>query len=288
MINLFITWDVSPIICRLGGIEVRWYGLLFATAFVISYILLKKLYSKSNVPNVYLDKLALYVFFGVLIGARLGHCLFYEFGYYSHHIIEMFLPIQETADGWKFIGYQGLASHGGAIGILLVVWLYAWQTKIPFLWTIDRLVIAICFAGAAIRLGNLFNSEIYGHVTNMPWGFIFVRDYQILPAHPTQLYESLSYITIGLILYSLAKRKGEKLNQGYIFGLFLICLFGVRFLIEFLKNSQESWEDGMLLNMGQILSLPFIIAGIVLVIVARKKNIGRKLDVSILKKIDNK
>jgi len=287
MINLFITWDVSPVICKLGSIEVRWYGILFACAFIISYLLLKKLFQKDKVPFSYLDKLTLYVFVGVLVGARLGHCIFYDFAYYSHHIIEMLLPIKETSEGWKFVGYQGLASHGGAIGILIAVWLYQKHTKLPYMWILDRLVIAICFAGLAIRTGNLFNSEIYGVTTSLPFGFIFVRDYQTEPCHPTQLYEGISYLIIGIILYMLLKKDNEKIHQGLIFGLFLILVFGMRFLIEFIKNDQEAWEQNLILDMGQILSIPFIIVGIIITYYALKKDIGKRLDLKLLQK-DNK
>lgn len=277
-----IFWNVSPIMFKLGGVEVRWYGVLFAFAFVISYILMKKIFEKERVTTYYLDKLALYLFIGVLVGARLGHCLFYEFGYYSHHIIEMFLPIKDTAQGWKFIGYQGLASHGSAIGILVAVYLYCRSTKMPFVWLIDRLVIAVCFAGASIRLGNLMNSEIYGVPTTLPWGFIFVRDNQTVACHPTQLYEALSYIILGTILYLNFMKRKTKQKPGVVFGYFLIALFGARFLIEFLKNPQEVWEQTLPLNMGQWLSLPFIIAGIILIIVAKRYTLEKDLDVTTL------
>ncbi len=288
MINLFITWDVSPIICKLGSIEIRWYGILFACAFIVSYLLLKKLFQKDNVPISYLDKLTLYVFIAVLVGARLGHCLFYDFSYYSNHLIEMFLPIKEMASGWKFVGYQGLASHGGAIGILIALWIYQKRTKLPYMWILDRLVIAICFAGLAIRTGNLFNSEIYGVPTSLPFGFIFVRDYQTVPCHPTQLYEGLSYLIIGLCLYAILRKDNKNIHQGLIFGLFLILVFGMRFLIEFIKNDQEPWEQNLILDMGQILSIPFIIGGIIITYFAIKKDIGAKLDLGKLKNNNKK
>lgn len=275
---LYILWDVSPELFKIGSISIRWYGLLFATAFIISYLLLKKVFAKENVPVYFLDKLTIYIFVGLLLGLRLGHCLFYEYSYYINHPVEMFLPVKQTAEGWKFIGYQGLASHGGAIGILIATYFYVRQTKIPYLWVIDRLVIAICFAGAAVRIGNLMNSEIYGVPTNLPWGFIFVRDGQTLPAHPTQIYEALSYIILGIILHTYFMKKKTPPRQGFIFGVFLIGLFTARFLIEFLKNSQEAWEDTMTLNMGQWLSLPFIIAGIVILILSIKYQLGKKLD----------
>lgn len=281
---LSITWNVSPTLFHLGGMEIRWYGLLYACAFIVSYILLKKMFKKEGVDVVYLDRLTFYCFLAVVIGARLGHCLFYDFTYYSHHIIEMILPIKETADGWRFSGYQGLASHGGAIGIIIALIIYSRKTNIPFMWVVERLVIAICFAGVLIRLGNLMNSEIYGFPTTLPWGFVFVRDHQTVACHPTQLYEALSYLAIGLVLYYLLNSKNKRINQGMIFGLFLALLFGVRFLLEFLKNNQESWEDSLPIDMGQILSIPFILAGIVLVILSWNKDLGKTLDIKLLKK----
>lgn len=280
MINLSIVWNVSPTLFHLGNMEVRWYGILFACAFVICYLLLKRMFLKEKVDVLYLDKLTFYCFIAVLIGARLGHCLFYDFSYYSHHIIEMLLPIHETAEGWKFSGYQGLASHGGAIGIIIALILYSKKTQIPFMWVVERLVIAICFGGASIRLGNLMNSEIYGLPTSLPWGFVFVRDNQTIPCHPTQLYEALSYITIGVILYIILSKK--KVHQGMIFGIFLTALFGVRFLLEFLKNNQESWENALPIDMGQILSIPFIVVGVVFIVLAWKKDLGKTLDIKLL------
>lgn len=279
---LSVVWDVSPVMFKLGAVEIRWYGILFACAFIICYLLLKKNFKHDGVDVVYLDKLTFYCFLAVLIGARLGHCLFYDFAYYSKHIVEMFLPVHQTVDGWRFCGYQGLASHGGAIGIIVAIVLYSRKTKIPFMWICERLVIAICFAGASIRLGNLMNSEIYGHATNLPWGFVFVQDGQTVACHPTQIYEALAYIFIGTVLYLLLTSKTHKPKQGMIFGIFLTALFGARFLIEFLKNTQEKWEDSMALDMGQILSIPFMVAGVVLIVLACKKNIGKQLDISLL------
>ena len=172
MLNAVI-WDFEPMLFGF----IRWYSLLFALAFVAGYVILQKVvFQKENIPTSYLDKLSVYVFLGVLIGARLGHCLFYEPSYYLNHIIEMILPITQTPEGWKFVGYQGLASHGGAIGIIIAIWLYSRKTKLTMLWTLDRLVIIVALAGLFIRLGNLCNSEIYGVATNSNWGFIFVRN----------------------------------------------------------------------------------------------------------------
>lgn len=240
---------------------------------------MRKMFTKSNIPDYFLEKLSIYMFVAVLLGARLGHCLFYEFSYYINNPLEIILPFRISDGSWKFIGYQGLASHGAALGILFSVFLYSYKTKIPSFWIFDRLVIAICFAGASIRLGNLMNSEIYGHYTDLPWGFVFKRDFQTIASHPTQIYESFSYIALGILLYLMVMSKTKHFKQGFVFGVFLIGLFLSRFLIEYLKNSQEIWEETMTLNMGQWLSLPFIIAGIILIIITSKKDIGNKLDI---------
>lgn len=276
----FITWDVSPILLGIGNFKIQWYSVLFACAFIFGYWVLDRIYKYEKVPSLYLEKLALYVFIGVLFGARLGHCLFYEPSYYLANPVEMFLPVTKTTQGWKFIGYRGLASHGGAIGILLMIGLYAKKTKTNYLWTLDRLVIVVALAGLFIRMGNLMNSEIYGVETSMPWGFIFVRDGQTLPKHPTQIYEALCYllIAIGLLLYY--KHKKAKISPGIMLGMFLTILFLVRFLIEFLKENQETWEADMAINMGQILSLPFILAGIALTILSIKGKLGKPQDLS--------
>lgn len=285
---LSVVWDVSPVIFNIGSISIRWYGVLFALAFVISYLLLKKMFEKENVSVYFLDKMTIYMFIGLLAGLRLGHCLFYEFSYYINNPIEMLLPIKNTAEGCKFIGYQGLASHGGAIGLLVATFFFCRNTKLPYLWVIDRLVIIVGFAGAAVRIGNLMNSEIYGFATNLPWGFIFVRDGQTVPMHPTQIYEALSYIALGTFLFFYFMKKKTPPRQGFIFGIFLIVLFVARFFIEFLKNSQESWEDSMTLNMGQWLSVPFIIAGIIILFLSFKYQLGNKLDISKLVKTEEK
>ncbi|MBO7276804.1 MAG: prolipoprotein diacylglyceryl transferase [Bacteroidales bacterium] len=277
MLSNAIIWDFEPV---LFGV-LRWYSLLFALAFVAGYIVLQKIiFKKENISNAYLDKLSVYVFLGVLIGARLGHCLFYEPSYYLSHITEMLLPIAKTADGWKFVGYQGLASHGGAIGILIAIWLYARKTKLTMLWTLDRLVIVVALAGLFIRLGNLCNSEIYGIATNSDWGFIFVRNGETVAKHPTQLYEAIAYfITFAILLFIYLKQK-TKVIPGTLFSLFLILAFTSRLIIENWKEVQEAWEASMALNMGQILSLPFIAIGIVILILALMGKTGKPLDTS--------
>lgn len=269
MLSNAIIWDFEP---TLFGF-LRWYSLLFALAFVVGYLILQKLiFQKENVPNNLLDKLSVYVFLGVLIGARLGHCLFYEPSYYLSHPIEMLLPIANTPDGWKFVGYQGLASHGGAIGIIIAIWLYARKTKLTMLWTLDRLVIVVALAGVFIRLGNLCNSEIYGIATNSDWGFIFVRNGETVAKHPTQLYEATAYLLTFITLITLYLKDKRKPRPGKLFSLFLILVFTSRLIIEHWKEVQEAWEAEMFLNMGQILSIPFIIIGIVTLIISKTIN----------------
>ncbi len=247
-----IVWDVSPVIFKLGSIQVRYYGLFFALAFLLGYIVLERLvFKREGLKVELLDKLATYVIIGTVIGARLGHVLFYEPAYYLSHPLKI-LSIWEG----------GLASHGAAIGILLAIYLFTRKTGKSFLWVLDRLVIVVALGGFFIRMGNLMNSEIYGHFTNLPWGFIFIRDGQTEPRHPTQIYEGLSYLILffGLIIYYI--KRYTTMRNGTIFGIFLIALFGVRFLIEFIKEPQVEFETTMALNMGQWLSLPFILIGI--------------------------
>ncbi len=279
MLNAVI-WDFEP---TLFGF-IRWYSLLFALAFVAGYIILQKVvFQKENISNSYLDKLSVYVFLGVLIGARLGHCLFYEPSYYLSSFstfIEMILPITETQQGWKFSGYQGLASHGGAIGIIIAIYLYARKTKLTMLWTLDRLVIVVALAGLFIRLGNLCNSEIYGVATNSNWGFIFVRNGETIAKHPTQFYEAIAYFITFIILLLIYIKDKRKVIPGRLFSLFLILVFTSRLIIENWKEVQEAWEANMTLNMGQILSIPFIAIGIVILILGFLGKTGKPLDIN--------
>jgi prolipoprotein diacylglyceryl transferase len=206
----------------------------------------------------------------VLVGARLGHCIFYEPDYFltADHWIEIVLPFDMQTG--RFTGYQGLASHGAAIAILFTIWLYCRKFKVNAWWLLDRLVTVIALAGVFIRLGNLFNSEIYGVETSLPWGFIFERNHEHVPKHPTQLYEALSYLLIFLGCMWAYRRKKGVLHNGRLFGWWLIALWGVRFLIEFIKEEQVDFEKGMILDMGQWLSIPFILAGVVLVVISYK------------------
>lgn len=262
----YIVWDVNPYIFTfpekwplLGGHPVAWYGLLWAMVFVVGYYIMRKVYRKENLSDELLDKLTVYMLIFSIVGARLGHCLFYEPAYYLANP-EKFLYIWEG----------GLASHGGAIGILIGLYIYAKKVKKPYLWILDRIVIPTSLGGAFIRIGNLMNSEIYGYETSLPWGFKFVRDWaegtplDAIPAsHPTQIYEALiCVIVFAMLLYLYFKKDTAIKRPGFLFGLFCFAVFGSRILIEFIKQPQVEFENSMALDMGQWLSIPFVIAGI--------------------------
>lgn len=256
MLN-YITWDANPILID-SFVQVRWYGLMFAIGFWIGYNIMYKIFRHEGAPERWLGILFLWVAAGTVIGARLGHVFFYEWDYYSMHPSKI-LAIWEG----------GLASHGGTIGIMIAVILFSIiTTRRNPLWTFDRLVIPIALVGAMIRFGNLMNSEIYGHPTTLPWGFIFVRghEYPGLPCHPTQLYESACYLALFVLLMWMYWKKNAERRPGLIFGVFFTVLFSCRFLIEFVKNPQVGFEADMTLNMGQLLSIPFILIGIGLII----------------------
>ncbi|MEN6569438.1 MAG: prolipoprotein diacylglyceryl transferase [Rikenellaceae bacterium] len=261
---LFITWGPSPDIFSIGSVHIRYYSILFVSGFIIGFYLFVKFFKREGISLDILDKLLYALLFAAVVGARLGHCLFYEPDYYLANPIEI-LKI------WN----GGLASHGGAIGILLTMWWfvakYGKKYHFDFLWLMDRLGIATALAGSLIRLGNLMNSEIYGNPTNLPWGFIFTLRGETVPKHPTQLYESIAYLIIFLILMHMYRKWLPKLKRGTLFGVFLILLFTARFLIEYVKEPQVAFEQGMPLNMGQLLSLPFIITGFILLIYSIKK-----------------
>lgn len=270
MLLNFINWNVDPVLIHLGSFGIRYYSFGFLFAFLFGYLILNKMFAREKVEIKYLDSLFVWMFVAVLVGARLGHCLFYEPDYFltAEHWPEIVLPIN-LATG-EFTGYQGLASHGAAIAILIGIWLYCRKFKINGWWLLDRLVIIVALSGMFIRLGNLFNSEIYGVETSLPWGFVFERNHETVPKHPTQLYEALSYFVIFLVSLLVYRKREAKLHNGRLFGYWLVALFGMRFLIEFVKEDQVAFEKGMLLDMGQWLSVPFILGGIVLVILSHK------------------
>lgn len=263
MLFNYVVWDVDPYIFHIGSRPIAWYGLLWALVFICGYYIMKNIYKRENMNEDQLDMLWMYMLISTVLGARLGHCLFYEPSYYLSNPIEI-LKVWEG----------GLASHGGAIGILIGLFIYAKKINKPYIWTLDRIVVPAAIGGALIRLGNLMNSEIYGEPTTLPWGFKFVRDYPIgmpienIPAcHPTQIYEALFCVAVFVyLLYAYYKQNMTEKRPGFMFGIFLIVIFGSRILIEFIKNPQVEFETSMTLDMGQWLSIPFLVAGIWLVI----------------------
>jgi phosphatidylglycerol---prolipoprotein diacylglyceryl transferase len=263
MILSQIVWDFAPEVFPNTVVPVRWYGLLFALGFVLAYLMMQRVFKREGLPIKHLDDLTLYVGIGTIAGARLGHCLFYEPAIYLADPIRIL-----------YVWEGGLASHGAAIGILAAIWLFARNKKYPFVGLLDKLALVIPVSGAMIRFGNLANSEIYGKVTNLPWGFEFRRSYEIAhrfePHHPTQIYEALAYLLIALVLWKIY-HGARKHAPGYLFGLFLILLFATRFLIEFVKEPQVAFEQTMALNMGQLLSVPFVIAGVVIMMMTRNR-----------------
>ncbi|MGG5578762.1 prolipoprotein diacylglyceryl transferase [Myroides sp. C15-4] len=258
------TWNVDPEIFRIGDFAIRYYGVLFAVGMILSYQFMKRIFTNEQIALKYLDKLLIYIAIGTVVGARLGHCLFYDFEYYSQHPLEIILPIAEVDGSYHFVGFMGLASHGGAIGVLVSLAIFCKKYKVNLLQLLDRLVIAIPITGAFIRFGNFMNSEIYGKPTDSIFGIVFLRD-DNLARHPTQLYEAFAYLTVTILLYVLYQKKYAG-YKGLLFGLFLILMFTARFILEYFKENQVSFEEGMLLNMGQILSIPFMIVGLLLVL----------------------
>ena len=266
---LIIHWNADPILIHIGMGGLRWYSLLFVGGFILGWYIFKWFCKREKISLSMLDPLLYTLLIATIVGARLGHCIFYQPDYYFgswEGFLEVFMP-------WK----GGLASHGGAIALLLAMWWFSHHYKktydIDFLWIMDHLCIAVAFAGGLIRLGNLFNSEIYGDVTSLPWGFVFDLQGETEPKHPTQLYEAISYFVLGIFMLCLYDRKFDRVYRGMFFAIFLICCFGMRFLIEFIKEPQVGFEKDMLLNMGQILSIPFFFAGIVLVMVSYRNKV---------------
>lgn len=246
-----IIWEADPIIFELGPLAPRWYGLMWASSFLFGYLIMARIYKWEGVDIEELDKLSMNIIIGAIAGARLGHVLFYE-------------PLDYLSDPLSILKVWegGMASHGGAIGILIAVWLSARKfSSRSFMWILDRLVVTVALAGFFIRFGNLMNHEIIGEPASVPWAFVFTR-VDLVPRHPTQLYEALSYLIIFFILGAIYLKKREQTPRGFIFGLFLALLFAVRFFVEFYKEEQVAFEEGMLLNMGQLLSIPFVLIGL--------------------------
>lgn len=270
----YILWDVDPAIFT--GLEfLRWYGFSWAIGMILGYLVMVKIYKHERLSQPDLDRLTTYIALGAIIGARFGHILFYDPIYYLNNPVEI-LPIR-TEPVFQFTGFAGLASHGGVLGALFALFLYCKKYKNDFLWTLDRLTIAGSLLGGFIRLGNLMNSEVVGIPAQVPWAFVFVRVDKI-PRHPAQLYEALFYFAISSVLFLLWKSEKVQNHKGFLFGLGLSLIFTQRFLMEFLKENQVAFEENLPVNMGQTLSLPLIIIGILTMVWSFKNLANSKLN----------
>ena len=263
MINLnFILWNPDLVAFNILGFSVRWYSLCWCIGLLLAYVVVQRLYKQQKIADEKFDPLFIYCFLGILIGARLGHCLFYQPEYFLSHPLEILLPMRHTADGWKYIGYEGLASHGGTLGLIISLWLYVRKTKVNIMRVLDNIAIATPITACFIRLGNLMNSEIVGKPTDVAWGFIFAHNGESFARHPGQLYEAMAYFVffwIGLLLY---RSYSKKVGTGFFFGFCLFTIFSFRFVVEFFKDVQVGFEEAMPINMGQILSIPFVLLGL--------------------------
>ncbi len=286
MILLKINWSPSETLVTFGNIGIHYYSLMFVIAFILGLNIMKRIYKKEGVPEKYLDPLFIYVVVATLLGARLGEVFFYNWDYFQNNLVEILIPITKSAGdstffglikNYKFIGYRGLASHGAAIAIIICLYLYYKKYKLQsFVWLLDRVVIPVSLGGVFIRLGNFFNSEIVGKYTGSNFGVVFLNRNEMLPRHPAQVYESLGCVVLFLLLVYLY-RKGKGKQEGFLFGTFLTVLFTIRFFIEFVKVSQGGWFEELMpvFTTGQWLSIPFVIAGIVILYkVINKKNIA--------------
>ena len=278
-----IDWAPNEILFEFGPLTIYWYSVMFIIAFSLGYYIVQKIYINDNKSVTLVEPLFIYVVFGTLIGARLGEVFFYNWDYFQNNLIEIFLPIKRDInssflfgiiDGWKFVGYRGLASHGATIGIITSMFIYKYKFKYDsVLWIFDRIVIPIAIGGMFVRIGNFFNSEIVGNYTNSNFGVVFLNNGEIFPRHPAQLYEAFGYLILFILLWNIYWKTNLKKHKGFIFGLFLTCLFSIRILVENVKESQGGGlEDTLgILSTGQWLSIPFIIIGLCLMIYSRKK-----------------
>ena len=262
---LTINWNPDPELFNLfGSFPIRYYGLLWGIGIVLACIIVQRQYRDRKISEDKFTPLFFYCVIGITLGARLGHCIFYDWSYYQNHLIEMILPVKQFPnEGWKWIGYRGLASHGGTLGLIIALWLYCRKTKMHYMDVLDMIAVATPICACCIRLANLMNSEIIGKPTDMPWAFVF-EQVDMLPRHPAQLYEAIAYFIFFLGMIYLYKKSdhGQKLHRGFFFGLCLTEIFVFRFFVEFLKENQVDFESTMTLNMGQWLSVPFVIIGI--------------------------
>ncbi|MFL2592362.1 MAG: prolipoprotein diacylglyceryl transferase [Flavobacteriaceae bacterium] len=266
MDKLIFKHDLSESLISIGPITIYWYSLMFLLAFFFGYKLMEKIYVKEKKDLKLLDPFLVHMVLGTLIGARLGEVFFYNWNYFQNNLLEIFLPIKIDENGWNFVGYRGLSSHGATIGIILSIVIYKIKYKYEsVLWIFDRLVIVVALGGMLVRIGNFFNSEIVGNYTGSEFGVIFLNRSENLPRHPAQLYESFGYLILFIILYTLYQKTKLVEKKGFFFGFFLMFLFGVRFIVEYVKESQGGLENYLgILSTGQWLSIPFMIIGLVL------------------------
>ena len=262
---LSILWNPSDTALSFGPFTIHWYSLCWLIGLALAYLIVQRLYREQKVKEGLFDPLFVYCFIGILAGARLGHCMFYQPDIFLsswHHFVEIFIPIEFLSDGsWHFTGYRGLASHGGTLGLMIALWAYVRKTGMNLWQVLDNIAIATPVTACFIRLGNLMNSEIIGKVTDVPWAFVFER-VDAMPRHPGQLYEAIAYAILFFIGWRLYRRMPQRVGTGYYFGLCLAYIFTARFFIEFTKEVQEAFEASLPLDMGQLLSLPFIVLGV--------------------------
>lgn len=262
---LSILWNPSDTALSFGPFTIHWYSLCWLIGLALAYLIVQRLYREQKVKEGLFDPLFVYCFIGILVGARLGHCLFYQPDIFLsswRHFVEIFSPIEFLSDGsWHFTGYRGLASHGGTLGLMIALWAYVRKTGMNLWQVLDNIAIATPVTACFIRLGNLMNSEIIGKVSDVPWAFVFER-IDNLPRHPGQLYEAIAYAILFFIGWRLYRRMPQRVGTGYYFGLCLAYIFTARFFIEFTKEVQEAFEASLPLDMGQLLSLPFIVLGV--------------------------
>ena len=267
----YILWNPSLEVFSIGSYSMRWYSLMWLIGLALAYLMVRWLYQKQNIPNEKFEPLFIYCFMGILVGARLGHCIFYQPDYFLTSwkgVVEMFLPIKiDTTGGWHMTGYQGLASHGGTLGLIITLLLYVRHFKVPVWTVLDNIAIATGITACCIRIGNLMNSEIVGKITDesLPWAFWFVQNdgpQNVVLRHPGQLYEAIAYAILFVLMFWLYKKMPQRVGTGFYFGLCLAYIFTFRFFIEYFKEVQEAFEQGLPFDMGQILSIPFIIIGV--------------------------
>ena len=268
-----IIWEPSSTIFSIGNFGIHYYSLMFIIAFLFGFNIMKKMYVKENVPTERLETMLFYIVLSTLIGARLGHVIFYDWAYYQNHLLEIFLPIEKTSNGYSFTGFRGLASHGAAVGILTGILIYQKKYKEKTLvWILDRLIIPTTLGAGFVRIGNFFNSEIVGKYTGNNFGVVFVNRGDSLPRHPAQLYEAICYFILFFILSQIYK-SDHKNKSGFLLGFFMFTLFSIRFLIEFIKESQGGFETILpLFSTGQWLSIPLILSGMLVLIRSIKKS----------------